>query len=352
MSHNGGVMRRRFSLRNLFRELSDRGIRVGTVRGIVIRLHLTLVLVLVIWMVQALLSTPTPLESLLGVLMFGAFLFGSVLLHELGHAWGAHLVGGHASEIVLWPLGGLARTAGAEQSAYTEFVVVLMGPAVSLGLAVAATIAYWLYPEALAMGSEAGYWGATAIWQLMFINWALFLFNMLVPLFPMDCARLARSLLSMRFSPEKITYNLCLLGFFVAGAMAMWFIISSFGREAVGVEYRGVLLLLIALFGVTNCILEMKRLEFGETVYTDPFPQGPGYRELPGKLAATVGWPKRKARVIEVERAPREKPKPKRKLTRLEKLELELEQAVEDEDFVRAANIRDQLRNLLETQNK
>src|SRR5947208_3107471 len=35
-------------------------------------------------------------------------LFGSVLLHEFGHCFGARWVGGDASEVLLWPLGGLA----------------------------------------------------------------------------------------------------------------------------------------------------------------------------------------------------------------------------------------------------
>lgn len=352
MTHNGGVMRRRFSLKNLLREVAEQGIRVGSVRGIVIRMHVTLLLVALIWILQAL-TTPSPVEAVCGVLLFGALLFGSVLLHELGHAWGAHLVGGHASMIMLWPLGGLARAAGTEQNAFSEFVVVLLGPAVSLGLALVGTAGYLLYPDALAMGSTLGGWGHLALWQLMFINWALFLFNMLVPLFPMDAARLARALLSMRYVPERITYNLCLVGFAVAGAMGMWFILSSFGPDAEGIQYRNTLLLLIALFGVMNCIIELKRLELGEVVYSDPFPQGPAYRELPAQFARTLGWRRRRpARVIEVGRERGEKPKEKRKPTRVEQLERELEQAVESEDFVKAAIIRDQLKNLLEIQKK
>ena len=35
-------------------------------------------------------------------------LFFVVLLHELGHCFMARRVGGEASEVLLWPLGGLA----------------------------------------------------------------------------------------------------------------------------------------------------------------------------------------------------------------------------------------------------
>ncbi|MBM3983354.1 MAG: hypothetical protein FJ304_24395 [Planctomycetes bacterium] len=58
-------------------------------------------------------------------------LFGSVLLHEFGHCFGARYVGGDAREILIWPLGGLA---------YTEiphrwralFTTVAAGPAVNV----------------------------------------------------------------------------------------------------------------------------------------------------------------------------------------------------------------------------
>src|SRR5437016_593598 len=44
-----------------------------------------------------------PLEALYIVL-----LFGTVLLHEFGHALSCLAVGGQALHIVLWPLGGIA----------------------------------------------------------------------------------------------------------------------------------------------------------------------------------------------------------------------------------------------------
>lgn len=41
-------------------------------------------------------------------LVYGIILFCTVLIHELGHASAARCVGGQASTILLWPLGGLA----------------------------------------------------------------------------------------------------------------------------------------------------------------------------------------------------------------------------------------------------
>ena len=44
-------------------------------------------------------------------LLYGPILFGTVLVHELGHCAAARCVGGRAEEILLWPLGGLAYVA-------------------------------------------------------------------------------------------------------------------------------------------------------------------------------------------------------------------------------------------------
>ncbi len=58
-------------------------------------------------------------------------LFGSILLHEFGHCFGARYVGGDAREILIWPLGGLAYTE-IPQRWKALFVTVAAGPAVNV----------------------------------------------------------------------------------------------------------------------------------------------------------------------------------------------------------------------------
>lgn len=58
-------------------------------------------------------------------------LFGSVLLHEFGHCFGARYVGGDAREILIWPLGGLAFTE-IPQRWKPLFTTVAAGPAVNV----------------------------------------------------------------------------------------------------------------------------------------------------------------------------------------------------------------------------
>src|SRR4051812_49879469 len=67
--------------------------------------------------------------------------FGSILLHELGHAFVAIRRGIGISDITLWMFGGVARMTKDSDSPGTEFKVAIAGPVVTLGLAIAFTAA-------------------------------------------------------------------------------------------------------------------------------------------------------------------------------------------------------------------
>ena len=66
-------------------------------------------------------------------------LFGSVLLHEFGHCFGARHVGGEAREILIWPLGGLAFT-DIPHRWKALFLTVAAGPAVNVVICLFCTI--------------------------------------------------------------------------------------------------------------------------------------------------------------------------------------------------------------------
>ncbi|HVR73258.1 MAG TPA: site-2 protease family protein [Planctomycetota bacterium] len=109
------------------------GIRVGRIRGVEVRIHWML---LVILLVQLLVNhmgrvrPPSPFSSWL--VSSGALLF-SILLHELGHCYAAFRLGGSAERVVLWPLGGLAY-ATAPQHPRAQFWLAAGGPLVNLAL--------------------------------------------------------------------------------------------------------------------------------------------------------------------------------------------------------------------------
>ncbi len=67
-------------------------------------------------------------------------LFGSVLLHEFGHCFGARYAGGEAREILIWPLGGLAFVEVPHRWR-ALFIMVAAGPAVNVLICIVCAIA-------------------------------------------------------------------------------------------------------------------------------------------------------------------------------------------------------------------
>lgn len=176
--------------------------RVGRLFGVDLRIHA----IFVVWIALALLS---PGANPAAVLLANVVLFGSVLLHELGHCYGARKVGGAAHEIVLWPLGGLSSIE-TPRTAKAEFLSTGAGPLVNLLLFLAAlglialdggaeTILHRLAAGDVGLSLQWELWpGMTALGRIALMiavwNGFLFLFNVL-PAYPMDGGRLLRSAL-------------------------------------------------------------------------------------------------------------------------------------------------------------
>jgi Zn-dependent protease len=126
--------------------------------------------------------------------------FGSILLHELGHAFVALRNGVGISSIQLWFLGGVARLDRESDSAATEFKIAVGGPLVTLAIAVVLTAVglaatgpadFW---DAMLVDSDTGTSGVLAMvaW-LAFINFLVLFFNLL-PAYPMDGGRIVRAI--------------------------------------------------------------------------------------------------------------------------------------------------------------
>jgi Zn-dependent protease len=126
--------------------------------------------------------------------------FGSILLHELGHAVVAMRRGIPISDITLWMFGGVARMTRDADSAGTEFKIAAAGPLVTLAIAAvcaAAGIAF-AGPDEFADavlpndGAETSGVLAVVAW-LAAINVLVLLFN-LIPAFPLDGGRIVRAI--------------------------------------------------------------------------------------------------------------------------------------------------------------
>ena len=136
---------------------------------------------------------------LLAVLSAVGF-FGSILMHEFGHAVAAMRNGIGITSIQLWIFGGMARMDREADSPSTELKVALAGPAVTLAIVVVlttlgtATVGWTEFREAAVQETRSGVSGLMALvaW-LATINALVLVFNLL-PAFPMDGGRVARAI--------------------------------------------------------------------------------------------------------------------------------------------------------------
>lgn len=168
-------------------------LRLGNLFGIDVYLDGSFLL-LVLYFV--LMSGGNPSDIIYNVL-FLIPLFGIIVLHELGHALTARAFGIDTLDIILSPLGGVARLKGQARHHWQDLLITLAGPAVNFWLA----ILLWVFMEVtMASGSETligmNFFAGGLVFRLFYVNVILMLFNML-PAFPLDGGRALRSILSM-----------------------------------------------------------------------------------------------------------------------------------------------------------
>jgi Zn-dependent protease len=206
----------------------DSAVRLFTVRGIDIKVHVTFPLILVWAAVQfGALSDEGWTGAAFGVLVT-LLLFGIVVLHELGHSFAALEYDVPITQIVLLPIGGVAQMGRMPDKPGQELVVALAGPAVNVVLAVimiglAIPLRVDLAPRALA-GSlrEMGQLSLAPIFRYLFItNLFIAVFNLL-PAFPMDGGRVLRAVLATKLPYARATAIAVAIGQAMAWLIGLW----------------------------------------------------------------------------------------------------------------------------------
>lgn len=185
---------------------------LGTIAGIPIRMHLTL-LILLAWIAGTYAITGAGLSATaLGVALVLS-IFVVIVVHELGHALVARRYGIATRDIMLLPIGGIASLERMPEHPRQELAVALVGPVINLGLA---GILYAFVPT-----TTEGSYPNMILTQLVYINLGLALFN-LIPAFPMDGGRALRAVLAMRMSNDRATDIAAQLGKFFAVAIGIF----------------------------------------------------------------------------------------------------------------------------------
>jgi len=186
-----------------------------------VRIHLTFLFLLAfVWFTEsANLGSSGAVRGLLLV----CIIFGSVVLHELGHALVARRYGLLVRSILLLPIGGMTfmEEPGPERSNPARDIrIAVAGPLVNLVIAgVAALAITGLTPHVKLWGQplvDAGNLPRSLVWSNIFLG----AFNLL-PAYPMDGGRILRALLAERMDYVLATRRAAFIGQALAMVMIL-----------------------------------------------------------------------------------------------------------------------------------
>src|SRR6266498_508327 len=205
---------------------------VGRVRGIEIRLHISMLFSIFI---TYFLFRPTDFRrGLLALLWLIGFIV-CVLLHELGHAFAAKLVGVEVKSIVIWLLGGFTNLSHQPEKPAHRLAIYAAGPLVTLLLGIlfiGSFLIYRLYmPYSLPF-----LWIETLLTlflSLAVLNMTLFVFNIL-PVYPLDGGNILHAIAELFFGKSNanlitiIVIILVLLGLIMLGVFMHDYVLLAF----------------------------------------------------------------------------------------------------------------------------
>jgi Zn-dependent protease len=195
---------------------------IGRVAGIPVELHVTFLL-FVAWIAIAQgVASGDPMRALSTALLL-ILVFGCVLLHELGHALAARRYGIQTRDIILLPIGGVARLERMPEKPQQEMVVAFAGPAVNV--AIAAALLAWFAVTGAPDPAHLDFRGSLLA-ALFSVNVVMVLFN-LIPAFPMDGGRVLRAALALGMPYARATRIAAGVGQAVALLFGIWGLFSG-----------------------------------------------------------------------------------------------------------------------------
>jgi len=253
-------------------------IPVGRLFGIEIRIHLTFLFLLVfLWLTSS--ASQDATAALRGLGLVG-IIFGSVVLHELGHALVARGSGIPAKAIILLPIGGItildeAHAIPDPLNAWKRDIrVAVAGPLVNLAIAgVSALVLLSVIPH-FPLTARPLVHTSALLRSIVWANVYLGLFNLL-PAYPMDGGRALRALFSRRVDMVQATQRAVRIGQVFSMLFMMVGILMTVRAET---RWDGYWLMMIGFFlflgaqleersAVFHSVLQSVRLE--EVMLTD-----------------------------------------------------------------------------------
>lgn len=187
---------------------------LGQYQGIKVFIHWTFSIIL-IWILIANTRAGVALVDTAWSIIFILSLFFCVILHEFGHALTAKKYGIKTKDIILFPIGGVARLEKLPEDPFHELWVALAGPLVNLAIFAGLAIVISIAGFDSSTFNELHLNEDSILLYLAISNLILALFN-LIPAFPMDGGRVLRAMLSIRLSRVKATEIAGSIGQFLA----------------------------------------------------------------------------------------------------------------------------------------
>ena len=233
--------------------------RIARVFGIDVRVHATFAFA-VAYFAYGFSAPPNGLRgAAFGVLLICA-LFACLTLHELGHSLVAQRFGVGVSEILLLPIGGVARLTSEPKKPVHELLIALAGPLVNV------VIAFLLFLVLVRFSPDAPF-AARDIGRLAepsplgLVRWlflgnvTLAIFNML-PALPMDGGRVFRALLSLAVGRSRATRIAAGVGQLIALGLVAYGLVENSPNSSI--------LALIGLFVFVGAAQERAAVRAGD----------------------------------------------------------------------------------------
>jgi len=192
-----------------------------TLLGIPVRFHFTFLLFLVFMVFVGLSNKQSGMSFVLYVLA----LFGSVILHELGHAVVAKMYGVRTVDITMYPIGGVSRLESAPPP-NQELWIALAGPAVNVIIAAILLGILYATNHPVNIKDLPNPSDANLVERIAAGNLILGAFNLL-PAFPMDGGRILRAILARSRSLDEASRISAAAGRMLAIAMGLYGLLAA-----------------------------------------------------------------------------------------------------------------------------
>lgn len=237
-------------------------IPVGRLFGIEIRIHLTFLFLLVfVWSTEA--ATQDASAALRGLALVG-IVFGSVILHELGHALVARGSGIPAKGIILLPIGGITILDEAHaipdpiNGWKRDIRIAVAGPLVNLFIAGLSALVLLAAIPGFSLTARPLLHSSALLRSIVWANLYLGLFNLL-PAYPMDGGRVLRAFFSRRVDMVRATQRAVRIGHVFSILMIMVGMLLSSQAEW---RWDGYWLMMIGFFLFAGAQLEERSAVF------------------------------------------------------------------------------------------